>query len=115
MIEGYSPIRASRGNVRTAKGWIQEARQTDADEQSGSRGRRKAGGVDRLWAVAVRRHVIGECYHKIVDTLDRLENNQTLLVQSGKGSGCVGDASACSSCVDCEFESRSTLGDVGGV
>jgi len=25
-----------------------------------------------------------ECYHKIVETLDRLENNQTLLVQSGK-------------------------------
>ncbi|NYF80067.1 urocanate hydratase [Granulicella arctica] len=25
-----------------------------------------------------------ECYHKIIETLDRLENNQTLLVQSGK-------------------------------
>jgi len=28
-----------------------------------------------------------ECYYKIVETLDRLENNQTLLVQSGKAVG----------------------------
>ena len=25
MIDCYTPIRAERGNVRTAKGWIQEA------------------------------------------------------------------------------------------
>ena len=25
MIDCYTPIRAARGNVRTAKGWIQEA------------------------------------------------------------------------------------------
>jgi urocanate hydratase len=30
-----------------------------------------------------------ECYHKIVETLERMENNQTLLVQSGKAVAVV--------------------------
>ena len=30
-----------------------------------------------------------ECYHKIVETLDRLGNEETLLVQSGKPVGVV--------------------------
>jgi urocanate hydratase len=30
-----------------------------------------------------------ECYHTIIETLDRLENNQTLLVQSGKAVGVI--------------------------
>ena len=34
-----------------------------------------------------------ECYHKIVETLDRLENDETLLVQSGKPVGVLRDAS----------------------
>jgi urocanate hydratase len=79
----YQPIRAPRGNVRTAKGWIQEAAKRmlmnnldpDVAEKPedlivyGGRGK-----AARNW----------ECYHTIVATLDRLENNQTLLVQSGK-------------------------------
>jgi urocanate hydratase len=86
VTEGYSPIRASRGNVRTAKGWIQEAAKrmlmNNLDSEVAEKpeelivygGRGKAA---RNW----------ECYHKIVETLDRLENNQTLLVQSGKAVG----------------------------
>jgi urocanate hydratase len=86
VTEGYSPIRASRGNVRTAKGWIQEAAKrmlmNNLDPEVAEKpeelivygGRGKAA---RNW----------ECYHKIVETLDRLENNQTLLVQSGKAVG----------------------------
>ncbi len=86
MTEGYSPIHASRGNVRTAKGWIQEAAKrmlmNNLDPEVAEKpeelivygGRGKAA---RNW----------ECYHKIVETLDRLENNQTLLVQSGKAVG----------------------------
>lgn len=86
MTEGYSPIRASRGNVRTAKGWIQEAAKrmlmNNLDPEVAEKpeelivygGRGKAA---RNW----------ECYYKIVETLDRLENNQTLLVQSGKAVG----------------------------
>jgi urocanate hydratase len=86
VIESYSPIRAPRGNVKSAKGWIQEAAKRmlmnnldpDVAEKPedlivyGGRGK-----AARNW----------ECYHKIVETLDRLENNQTLLVQSGKAVG----------------------------
>jgi urocanate hydratase len=83
MIDCYTPIRAARGNVRTAKGWIQEAAKRmlmnnlDAEVAENPEelivygGRGKAA---RNW----------ECFHTIVATLDRLENNQTLLVQSGK-------------------------------
>jgi urocanate hydratase len=86
VTEGYTPIRASRGNVRTAKGWIQEAAKrmlmNNLDPEVAEKpeelivygGRGKAA---RNW----------ECYYKIVETLDRLENNQTLLVQSGKAVG----------------------------
>lgn len=86
MIGSYSPIRAPRGNVKSAKGWIQEAAKrmlmNNLDPEVAEKpedlivygGRGKAA---RNW----------ECYHKIVETLDRLENNQTLLVQSGKAVG----------------------------
>ncbi len=83
MTLPYTPVRAARGNVRTAKGWIQEAAKRmlmnnldpDVAEKPedlivyGGRGK-----AARNW----------ECFHTIVETLDRLENNQTLLVQSGK-------------------------------
>jgi urocanate hydratase len=83
MTAAYTPVRAARGNVRTAKGWIQEAAKrmlmNNLDPEVAEKpeelivygGRGKAA---RNW----------ECYHTIVETLDRLENNQTMLVQSGK-------------------------------
>jgi urocanate hydratase len=83
MTAAYKPVRAARGNVRTAKGWIQEAAKrmlmNNLDPEVAEKpeelivygGRGKAA---RNW----------ECFHTIVETLDRLENNQTLLVQSGK-------------------------------
>ena len=86
MSRPYSPIRAPRGNTRTAKGWIQEAAKrmlmNNLDPEVAEKpeelivygGRGKAA---RNW----------ECYHTIVDTLDRLGNEQTLLVQSGKAVG----------------------------
>ncbi|MBC7561366.1 MAG: urocanate hydratase, partial [Gemmatimonadaceae bacterium] len=76
-------IRAARGNVRTAKGWIQEAAKRmlmnnldpdvaeKPDELIVYGGRGKAA---RDW----------QSYQHIVATLDRLENDETLLVQSGK-------------------------------
>ncbi|MGD0367871.1 MAG: urocanate hydratase [Acidobacteriaceae bacterium] len=79
----HEPIRAPRGNTRTARGWIQEAAKrmlmNNLDPEVAEKpaelivygGRGKAA---RNW----------ECFHKIVETLDRLENNQTLLIQSGK-------------------------------
>jgi urocanate hydratase len=76
-------VRAARGSLRTAKGWIQEAAKrmicnnldSDVAEKSdelivyGGRGK-----AARNW----------DAFHRIVATLDRLENAQTLLVQSGK-------------------------------
>jgi urocanate hydratase len=82
-MKAYSPIRAPRGNVRTAQGWIQEAAKrmlmNNLDSEVAERpeelivygGRGKAA---RNW----------EAYHTIIATLDRLRNDQTLLVQSGK-------------------------------
>ena len=88
MSTPYTPIRAPRGNTRTAHGWIQEAAKrmlmNNLDPEVAEKpeelivygGRGKAA---RNW----------QCYHKIIETLDRLENNQTLLVQSGKPVGVV--------------------------
>ncbi len=76
-------IRAPRGNTRTAKGWIQEAAKrmlmNNLDAEVAEKpeelivygGRGKAA---RNW----------DAYERIVATLDRLENHETLLVQSGK-------------------------------
>ena len=76
-------IRAPRGNTRTARGWIQEAAKRmlmnnldpDVAEKPAELivygGRGKAA---RNW----------DAFHTIVATLDRLENDQTLLIQSGK-------------------------------
>ena len=83
MSQEYVPVRAARGGTRTAKGWIQEAAKrmlmNNLDPEVAEKpeelivygGRGKAA---RNW----------ECFHTIVETLDRLENDQTLLVQSGK-------------------------------
>ncbi|EYB69173.1 putative Urocanate hydratase [Deinococcus phoenicis] len=76
-------IRAPRGPQRTAKGWIQEAAKrmlmNNLDPEVAEHpenlvvygGRGKAA---RNW----------DAFHQIVETLDRLENDETLLIQSGK-------------------------------
>ena len=78
-----TPIHAPHGNTRTAKGWIQEAAKRmlmnnldpDVAEKPeelivyGGRGK-----AARNW----------EAYHRIIATLERLENDETLLIQSGK-------------------------------
>jgi urocanate hydratase len=82
-MSSYTPIRAPRGNVRTAPGWIQEAAKrmlmNNLDPEVAEKpeelivygGRGKAA---RNW----------ECYHTLISTLERLKNHETLLVQSGK-------------------------------
>src|SRR5579875_2953487 len=82
-VSSYSPIRAPRGNTRTAQGWIQEAAKrmlmNNLDPEVAEKpedlivygGRGKA---SRNW----------DAFHTLVQTLDRLKNDQTLLVQSGK-------------------------------
>jgi urocanate hydratase len=83
MTDSSPSIRAPRGNTRTARGWIQEAAKrmlmNNLDAEVAEKpaelivygGRGKAA---RNWPA----------YHRIIETLDRLENNQTLLIQSGK-------------------------------
>jgi len=77
------PIHAPHGNTRTAQGWIQEAAKRmlmnnldpDVAEKPeelivyGGRGK-----AARNW----------DAYHQIIATLDRLKNDETLLIQSGK-------------------------------
>src|SRR5437660_6556914 len=81
-----SPIRAPRGITLSCKGWQQEAAMrmlmNNLDEEVAERpgdlvvygGTGKAA---RNW----------DCYHAIVASLKKLENDETLLVQSGKPVG----------------------------
>ncbi|HEV2298708.1 MAG TPA: urocanate hydratase [Candidatus Acidoferrales bacterium] len=83
---GYQPMRAPRGTAISCKGWQQEAAlrmlMNNLDAEVGERpedlvvygGRGKAA---RNW----------ECFHAIVNSLRNLENDETLLVQSGKPVG----------------------------
>jgi urocanate hydratase len=80
------PIRAPRGAALTCKGWHQEAAMrmlmNNLDPEVAERPQDLvvyggAGKAARNW----------QCYHAIVDCLKRLENDETLLVQSGKPVG----------------------------
>jgi len=82
----YQPIRAPRGNRISCKGWQQEAAMrmlmNNLDPEVAEKpeelivygGRGKAA---RNW----------DCYRAIVSSLKSLENDETLLVQSGKPVG----------------------------
>jgi urocanate hydratase len=83
---GYQPIRAPRGTTLSCKGWQQEAAMrmlmNNLDPEVAEKpeelivygGRGKAA---RNW----------NCYHAIVASLKSLENDETLIVQSGKPVG----------------------------
>jgi urocanate hydratase len=82
----YTPIRAPRGATLSCKGWQQEAAMrmlmNNLDEEVGERPRDLVvyggtGRAARSW----------EAYHAIVNALKNLENDETLLVQSGKPVG----------------------------
>ncbi len=79
-------IRAPRGNTRRCKGWIQEAAMrmlmNNLDPEVAERPEDLvvyggAGKAARNW----------ECYARIISCLQELENDETLLVQSGKPVG----------------------------
>ncbi|HSL70363.1 MAG TPA: urocanate hydratase [Longimicrobiales bacterium] len=85
-ISAYTPVRAPRGTVLSCKGWQQEAAMrmlmNNLDEEVGERPRDLVvyggtGKAARNW----------DCYHAIVVALKALENDETLLVQSGKPVG----------------------------
>jgi urocanate hydratase len=80
------PIRAPRGSVLSCKGWHQEAAMrmlmNNLDPEVGERPQDLvvyggSGKAARNW----------ECYYRIVESLKSLENDETLLVQSGKPVG----------------------------
>ena len=82
----YTPIRAPRGTALSCKGWQQEAAMrmlmNNLDEEVGERPRDLVvyggtGKAARNW----------DCYHAIIRSLKALENDETLLVQSGKPVG----------------------------
>ena len=79
-------IKAARGSEFTAKSWQTEAAKRmlmnnlDTEVAEHPQGLVVYGGIGR----AARNW---ECYDRIVEVLDRLEDDQTLLVQSGKPVG----------------------------
>ncbi len=86
MNTTYSPIHPPRGLALSCKGWQQEAAMrmlmNNLDEEVAERPQDLVvyGGTGR----AARNW---ECYHAIVRSLKALENDETLLVQSGKPVG----------------------------
>src|SRR5690242_8568181 len=86
LTQSSTSIRAPRGNQITCKGWQQEAAMrmlmNNLDEEVAERPKDLVvyggtGRAARSW----------EAYHAIVDSLKNLENDETLLVQSGKPVG----------------------------
>jgi urocanate hydratase len=82
----YTRIRAPRGTTLSCKGWQQEAAMrmlmNNLDEEVAERPQDLVvyggtGKAARNW----------DCYHAIVNSLKNLENDETLLVQSGKPVG----------------------------
>ncbi|MGB2980301.1 MAG: urocanate hydratase [Candidatus Zixiibacteriota bacterium] len=85
MME-YKPVTAPRGSAISCKGWEQEAAlrmlNNNLDEEVAEKPQELiiyggSGKAARNW----------ECYHAIVASLKNLENDETLLVQSGKPVG----------------------------
>ena len=82
----YQPIHAPRGTQLSCKGWHQEAAlrmlMNNLDEEVGENPRELivyggTGKAARNWS----------CYHAIVKSLRELDNDETLLIQSGKPVG----------------------------
>jgi len=82
----YQPVRAPRGTQISCKGWQQEAAlrmlMNNLDPEVAEKPEELivyggTGKAARNWA----------CFHAIVDSLRKLENDETLLVQSGKPVG----------------------------
>src|SRR5246127_4845417 len=82
----YSPIRAPRGTALSCKGWQQEAamrmlmNNLDAEVAERPEDLVVYGGTGK----AARNW---DCYHAIINALKNLDNDETLLVQSGKPVG----------------------------
>jgi urocanate hydratase len=86
MLDKYTPVRAPRGSTISCKGWQQEAAMrmlmNNLDEEVAENPRKLivyggSGRAARSW----------EAFQAIVAALKSLENDETLLIQSGKPAG----------------------------
>jgi urocanate hydratase len=113
-------IHAPKGKLITCQGWHQEAAfrmiQNNLDPEVAENpdelvvygGKGKAA---RNW----------ECYHSILETLKRLKDDETLLIQSGKPVGVLKTHTysprvliyILPQSIDCQFKSGSQLGELG--
>jgi len=107
-------IRAPRGTELTCKGWQQEAAMrmlmNNLDPEVAERPEDLivyggAGKAARNW----------ECFDAIVDSLKKLEGDETLLVQSGKPVGVFCTPPRCSPGSDLQRDARAPLGHMGGL
>ena len=87
----------------------------NADEQPRRRGRRGPAEPRRLRRHRPRRAQLGNAYDKIVETLERLEEDQTLLVQSGKPVGVFRDAQGRAARAHRQLQPRAQMGELGDV
>ena len=85
-VSNYKPVRAPRGTEIVCKGWVQEAAMrmlmNNLDPEVAEKPQDLivyggSGKAARNW----------NCYHAIIQSLRNLENDETLLVQSGKPVG----------------------------
>ena len=107
-------IRARRGSEIEAKHWTTEAavrmlmNNLDDEVAEDPQNLVVYGGIGR----AARNW---ECYDKIVETLERLEEDQTLLVQSGKPVGVFRTHKDAPRVLHRQFEPRAEVGELGGL
>ena len=111
---GARPVRAPRGNTLSCKGWQQEAalrmlmNNLDPDVAERPDDLVVYGGTGK----AARNW---ECFDAIVRALRALENDETLLVQSGKPVAVFRTHAQRAARADCQQQPRGPLGDVGRV
>ena len=80
------PVRAARGSRMTALGWPQEAAMRMLANNLGPGGGREPGRVGRLEGQAGQRGT-GQASGSLMRTLATLQDDETMLVQSGRPVG----------------------------
>ena len=107
-------VRAPRGPVRTCKSWLTEAAyrmaQNNLDPEVAEHPEALVvyGGIGR----AARNW---ECFDRILEVLQRLEDDETLLVQSGKPVGVFHTHADAPRVLHRQLQPRAALGDLGAL
>ena len=105
-------IRAARGSTLSARSWMTEAplrmlmNNLDPEVAENPNELVVYGGIGRAardW----------NCFDRIVETLKRLTEEETLLVQSGKPVGVFPDSRGCAARAHRQFQSGAALGHLG--